>query len=200
MSIQLADPECPTDLWWELAAKHPLEAQASVLYPLLTLEAPERWARLESNNVETWLHAAIKQLAADTSQRLAHQLFAADCIERVLPIYEREYPHDVRVRNAIQVRRLFAQGLASFDEWTAAQQEAWRATDNATGTRRQVGATRDGPAEWAASAAGHSEAKEAIHAACIASSGNDTIIKDADWVRERSWQWQRIQLYLRGDL
>ncbi len=42
----LQHPNCPTDLWWELAVDYPIEAQASLLYPLLTLESPERWEKL----------------------------------------------------------------------------------------------------------------------------------------------------------
>jgi len=59
------------------------------------------------------------------------RLFAADCAERVLPLCERERPGDVRPRQAIEVARRFALGVASAEEraaaWAAARAAAWAA-------------------------------------------------------------------------
>jgi hypothetical protein len=38
------------------------------------------------------------------------RLFAADCAEDVLPIFEREYPDDDRPRKAIEAARAYARG------------------------------------------------------------------------------------------
>jgi len=43
----LQHPNCPAPLWWRIAEVHPVEAMASVLYPLMLIESPERWAEQE---------------------------------------------------------------------------------------------------------------------------------------------------------
>ena len=63
------------------------------------------------------------------------RLFAADCAERVLPIFEREYPTDDRPRKAIAAARAFARGeidaaardAAGAAAWAAAGAAAWDA-------------------------------------------------------------------------
>ena len=53
--------------------------------------------------------------------------FACDCAERVLPILEREYPGDVRPREAIAVAPRYAVGASSEAERAAAESAAWTA-------------------------------------------------------------------------
>jgi len=59
------------------------------------------------------------------------RLFACDCAESVLHIFEAEYPNDDRPRKAIEVSRKYANGEASIDElnaaWDAAGAAAWAA-------------------------------------------------------------------------
>ena len=66
--------------------------------------------------------------------RLA-RLFAADCAERVLPIFERARPTDTRPRDAIAVARAFARGeitaLALAAALDAAKTAAWAASEAA---------------------------------------------------------------------
>lgn len=52
------------------------------------------------------------------------RLFACDCAERVLPIYERECPGDNRPRRAVDVARLYAEGKATDEELAAASAAA----------------------------------------------------------------------------
>jgi len=47
----------------------------------------------------------------DTWNKKTLRLFAADCAEHVLGIYEKQYPKDERPRKAIQAARDFANGL-----------------------------------------------------------------------------------------
>ena len=61
------------------------------------------------------------------------RLFAADCAERVLPIFERENPGDQRLREAIAVARRFATGGATLEELAAAGAAAWDSTWAAAG-------------------------------------------------------------------
>ncbi len=52
--------------------------------------------------------------------------FACDCIERALPIYEEQCPHDNRVRQVIEVARKFATGAATPEDLAAAAIGAMR--------------------------------------------------------------------------
>jgi hypothetical protein len=56
----------------------------------------------------------------DTWNDKTLRLFAADCAEHVLGLYESKYPNDNRPRNAIQAARDFANGRISLDELNAA--------------------------------------------------------------------------------
>ena len=55
------------------------------------------------------------------------RLFAADCAEHVLWIYERDYPNDARPRQAIAATRAYAAGEIGDAAWAAAQAAAWAA-------------------------------------------------------------------------
>ena len=109
------------------------------------------------------------------------RLFAADCAEHVLPIFERQHPNDSRPREAIAVARKYAAGQVTPSElevaWDAAQTAAqttaraataWAATE-ATAHAARAAAARD--AAWdAARAAAQATARAA----------------------ERRWQVQRL--------
>ena len=64
---------------------------------------------------------------------LTLRLFAADCAEHVLQLFEAAYPDDRRPREAIRVARLHVHGLASEHERDAAQAAAWDAARAAAG-------------------------------------------------------------------
>ena len=59
------------------------------------------------------------------------RLFAADCAEHVLHIYEKQYPDDYKPRKAIQAASDFANGLISKKELAAAWSAAWSAARSA---------------------------------------------------------------------
>ena len=63
--------------------------------------------------------------------RLA-RLFACDCAEHVLPIFETKYPDDKRPRQAIEVSRRYATGEATSEELAATWAATWAATRAAT--------------------------------------------------------------------
>src|SRR5574342_476232 len=117
-STLLGDPHCPTEIWWELAGKYPIEAKASPLFGLLILESPERWKTVEEKHIATWIEEGIKRL----SEKDQH-LFAADCAEHVLHFFEKEYPEDMRPREAIRIRRLWALEKATKKEWETIARE-----------------------------------------------------------------------------
>ena len=55
------------------------------------------------------------------------RLFACDCAEHVLSLYEAQYPDDGRPRKAIEIARRYAEGKATVEELNA----AWAASLNA---------------------------------------------------------------------
>ena len=55
------------------------------------------------------------------------RLFACDCAEHVLPIFEKKFPKDARPREFIAVARRFANGEVSAAAWVAAWAAAWAA-------------------------------------------------------------------------
>ena len=65
----LGHPNCPPDLWWEIAADYPLKAQASLLYPLLTLENPGWWGQMEHRHRDRWIDTWIMEQEKTLAQR-----------------------------------------------------------------------------------------------------------------------------------
>ena len=87
----------------------------------------EAWTRLQRPDWMLWL-AENRGVELDESKL---RLFACDCAEQALPLYERDYPDDKRPRQAIAVARRFANGEATREElaaaWDAAKAAAWAA-------------------------------------------------------------------------
>lgn len=80
---------------------------------------------LDSNGLEDtlWALRAVPQEEAANRDKLA-RLFACDCAERALPLYEKKYPQDLRPRNAIAVARQYAVGQATEEDLLAAEAAA----------------------------------------------------------------------------
>jgi len=218
----LQHPNCPAELWWQLAVKYPWAAEESVLFPLFTLESPERWAQM--NHLSLWIHAAVNYLP----ERDQH-LFAADCAERALPIFERQYPNDKRPREAIRIRRSFAIGKAPLAQWVKASHAAnaarkevsktWGAQDAAYaaasdeveildkefvayGANESVNAAGRAAAQVAyLAAAEHSIAKTGRGAhGTLASMAAGEVAREASCENTQKWQWARVKQYLRGEV
>ena len=128
---------------------------------------------LSENNGEKWcfeqmrLHGPVMLW----TPRIA-RLFACDCAERVLGIFERNHPEDMRPRQAIDVARRYANEEATGKELQAAWDAAWDAA-------------------WAAARAA---ARDAAGAAAGAAAWADAW--DAAWAAERRWQTRRLMKYL----
>jgi hypothetical protein len=73
-------------------------------------------------------------------ERIA-RLFACDCAETVLPIFEKQYPKDDRPRKAIGVARLYVNGMATIEETSAADSAARSAADSAASSAAWSGHT-----------------------------------------------------------
>ena len=118
--------------------------------------------------------------------------FAADCAERVLPIFEKARPGDDRPRKAIQAARDYAEGrippaalAAAGDAARAAAEAAARAA-----AETAAGAAAEAAAGDAAGAAAWAAARAAAWAAARAAA--ETATRDA----ERQWQARRLWRYL----
>jgi hypothetical protein len=106
------------------------------------------------------------------------RLFACDCAEHVLSLYEAKYPDDDRPRKAIEVARRYAEGTATREELAAARDAAREAAWAAAGAAREAAwAARDaaeaareaaGDAARAATLAAALDAAEAARAASLA--------------------------------
>ena len=71
--------------------------------------------------------ASTRKLLAAVNIESELRLFTADCAERVLPIYEAEYPGDDRPRRAIEAARGFVRGEIDEVALGAAWAAAWAA-------------------------------------------------------------------------
>ena len=83
---------------------------------------------IETNGIEDAIWALRTVEGKDKELRL----FAADCAEMVLPIYENQYPNDDRPRKAIQAARDYANGLITAAACAAARAAASDAARAAT--------------------------------------------------------------------
>ena len=83
------------------------------------------------------------------------RLFACDCAERVLPIFEEKHPNDNRPRNAIEVARRYANGEATKEELDA----AWAAASagSAASAAERAAASAAWDAAWDAEREAHKE-------------------------------------------
>ena len=143
-------------------------------------EAEWRGDRIDARDKIVVSEARLVRKLATWNDRTA-RLFACDCAERVLSIFEDKYPGDSRPRAAIEVSRRFAVGDASRAELNAARDAAWDATRAAADA--SWGVARD--AAWDA-------ARAAAYAAWDAA-------WDAARDAERKWQAERLRQYLFGE-
>jgi len=119
------------------------------------------------------------------------RLFTADCVERVLPIFERDRPGDDRPRKAVEATRLFAEGVISRGALAAARDAARAAAKDAVGD-----AAWD--AAWDVARAAAEDATRAVARAAAGAVAWDAA-RAAAWDAERQWQTERLLTYLHPD-
>ena len=121
----------------------------------------------------------------DKATRIS-QIFACDCAEHVVYIYEKYKPNDKRPQNCIATARRFIDGNATKDELAAAgdaARDAARAGAAAGDAVRAGAAARD-----AARAAAWAAARDAARAAGDAARAAGAAARDA----ENKWQKERL--------
>jgi len=115
------------------------------------------------------------------------RLFACDCAEHVLHIYESQVPGDARPRRAIEVARLYADGRATNNEIAAARAAAWDAAWSAA--RDAARAAARAGAQAGAWSAARDAAWDAAWSAARAAARDDA----------RTWQADRLGAVLYGE-
>jgi hypothetical protein len=105
-------------------------------------EIPDGVEQVDGGNKLVVRKARVVERVEAWNERTA-RLFACDCAERVLPLFEKKWPGDTRPREAIEVARRFANGEATDSERPAALDAAWSATWAAT-----VSAAWSAEREW----------------------------------------------------
>ncbi len=187
--LRLSDPDCPVEAWWDLAAKFPMEAQESVLYPLFTLESPERWHQLEQSYLSGWVDNALNSL--DRFPFPQQCFLAADCGERFLPRLEAERPNEMRPRLAVEAWRKYGRQNLSPKEFALVREACASASEEYQWSGSKIGA--HALSEDAIRNVLYFTARAQAWAACPAQQGWSIVHHE-----ELRWQWDQIQQYLRG--
>jgi hypothetical protein len=163
------------------------------LYALLTLVDPERWVQMESLFILRWLESTLNRLPFSSQQ-----MFAAECLDRVLPLFERIRPKDQRPRKAIEVRRRWAEGKATIDEWsvaTSASYEASRTNKRQADYEVARGAYLENAysaISAVARAAGHANTGQLVRRHL------GEPFDGVAWRAELQWQWRRLQTFVKS--
>ena len=134
------------------------------------------------------------------------RLFAADCAEHVLGIYERVCPKDDRPRKAIQAARDFANGLIDRNAAHAAANAAYSAANAAYSASYAASYTASCAASYVASYAAYAASYAAYAADYSAYSAASYYADpaasyyadpaDASYAAEKEWQFKRLKHYL----
>lgn len=148
---------------------------------------PEIWAVAYEGDVVACEDTLVVRTARlqhrfETWNDVTRRLFAADCAEHVLPLFERIRPGDDRLRRALAVARGYARGELRHGELRAARAAASAAAHDSAYAVAVACAVADAAADLPAAADAYAAAAAASYEA------------------ERTWQAQRLQQYLRGEL
>ena len=132
------------------------------------------------------------------------RLFAADCAENVLHIWEKEYPEDKRPHDAIAAARSYAHGEITFEEmsaaWYAARSasvSAWYAAGSAWYAARSAAGSAAGSASvsaWYAAGSAWYAARSAAGYAARSTAGSAAGY--AARYAAGSWQTEKLFEYL----
>lgn len=185
----LQSADCLTEDWWELARGFPIAAMRSVLFPLLTLESPERWQQLEADNLDQWVDHGWNYLSP-RDQRL----LSADCCAHVLPFFEGDCPGEQAPARSIALFRqwaLYPADEALLADLNMAHEASWRARDKTT---------TEAALAVAQCCALFPDTSMITHCAVAYAYSVINDYTDVDWMVarlvERRWQWRRLLGYL----
>ena len=92
---------------------------------------PDAWQKCERGDWMLWLCGAM-QGKEGWPPRQQIVLVACDCVELVLPIFEKKYPDDKRVRECLETTRKWVNGEATIEDVRKARAAAYAAAIAAT--------------------------------------------------------------------
>ena len=136
---------------------------------------------LESNGLvdALWALRAVVPEQEKDLDKLA-RLFACDCAESVLYLFEEKHPDDKRPRQAIATARAFANGEATEKDLDAASYAAW--ADSEAASDAAYSARASSYAAWAAESAAASRAAYSARASSYAAgAAARAAARDAAW-------------------
>ena len=108
--------------------------------------------------------------------------WAADCVERVLPLFENACPGDVRPHEAVAAARVFAQGDSRVGAARQAALEAHAAARSTADPAARAAARAAGHAAGTAHMGGHARhAADYAVKAVFASASRDAAMKEKQW-------------------
>lgn len=136
---------------------------------------------------------ALSELTSTITDSQIAVRFAADCAQRVLPIWERRYSYDRRPRYAIETARRYVADRASLADLQTAAQAAWTAA-NVPLREQSRAAWAAADAAWAAAEA-TADITRPILAATRAA--NNALAASDAWAVELDWQTNRLAELLR---
>jgi len=135
---------------------------------------------------------ALVELVKATDHKIL-AVWAADCVERIMPYFEERYPQDIRPRKAIEALQAWIKtGVFKMADIRKASLDSHAAA-------REVG--EDNAARSAARAAGQAVATAHVPAHAIAAANyclqaiyraSDSFETDTAVERERKWQYQHL--------
>ena len=156
-----------------------------------------RGEHAEADNKQAWSEARLVRKLETWNSR-TQRLFASDCAEHVLHLFEQGRPGDTRPRRAIEVARLFAEGKATNEELAAAVSAVRAAVSAAWAAEFAAWAAES--ATWAAVSAARTAAWSAASSAeRAAESAASSAASEAARAAERAWQTERLFWYLEGE-
>ena len=140
----------------------------------------------------TSLDSSIEELVHGTNHKTL-AIWAADCAERVLPLFEEHYPKDNRPRNAIEALRAWIQtgvfNMADIRNAALAAHAAARDVERDNAARSAARAT--GQAVATAHVPGHAVAAAIYAATAVRDSTNPSHANTAT-EKERDWQYHHL--------
>ena len=139
-------------------------------------EWPVAWQECERGDWMLWLAGAMQGKSRwPTRQQIV--LVACDCAELVLPIFEKKYPTDKRVRECIETTRKWANGEAAIEDVHKARAAAYAAA-YAAADAAYAAADAAAYAAYAAYAAAYAAADAAYAAYAAAYAAADAARQD----------------------
>ena len=132
----------------------------------------------------------------DTKDHRLLALWAADCAERVLPLFQNAEPEDDRPRNAIEAARAWVRGELTVTKARGAALAAHAAARNTDDDSARFAARAAGHAAATAHVAGH--AQHAANYTIKAMSATLSVTADEEAISaERDWQYELLPEHLR---